>query len=176
MKEIWKDVKDYEGLYQVSNLGRIKRKSKIIKNGIDTKGYCYVNLSKNGIVKNVRVHRIVAISFIPNIENKKEINHIDGNKQNNCVSNLEWATHKENIKHAIKTNLLPKEKLIELSKLGVEKNKKQVAQIKNNVIIAIFDSTSKAYRITKIHHISCVANGNRNQAGGYQWKYIKKGD
>lgn len=117
--EIWKDIKGYEGLYQVSNYGRIKALSKTVnrgkchrswkehylKYGVDNRGYYKTHLSKNGVNKTVKVHRIVAQTFINNQLNKKEVNHKDGNKQNNTVDNLEWVTKSENQLHAYKTGL-----------------------------------------------------------------------
>lgn len=120
MQEIWKDIPNYEGLYQASNLGRIKGlrrykqnhsklqivEEKIINQYVNKhNGYVYSMLYKDGTEKNCRVHKLIAQTFIPNPENKKTINHIDGNKMNNRVDNLEWATNKENIIHAIETGL-----------------------------------------------------------------------
>lgn len=97
--EIWKDIKDYEGLYQISNYGRVKslsnsqkRKEKILKPEIRT-GYYSINLCKNGNQKNTRIHRLVAEAFIPNPDNLLCVNHKDENKLNNKVENLEWCTH-----------------------------------------------------------------------------------
>lgn len=118
MEEIWKDVKGFEGLYQVSNLGRIKsyahkvkcrggfrvQPSKILTNCFDG-NYYHVTLFKTNKRKLLLVHRIVAMAFLDNHENKRTVNHIDGNKQNNKVDNLEWATYSENIKHAFSTGL-----------------------------------------------------------------------
>lgn len=105
MEEIWKDVKEYEGLYQVSNTGKIKslkrqfkkRKciEKIISPSLAGKGYYRVHLSKNGIRKYYYIHKLVANAFIPNITNKPTIDHIDRNKLNNNVNNLRWATYLE---------------------------------------------------------------------------------
>ena len=111
MKEIWKPIPKHEN-YLVSNQGRIKRNNNILSNYVDNaSGYVKVGLScvderfySNS--KKFLVHRLVAETFIPNPENKPEVNHIDGNKQNNCVSNLEWVTRLENVRHAAKTGLM----------------------------------------------------------------------
>lgn len=100
MNEIWKDVKGYEGLYQVSNTGQVFsiRSKKFLKQGHTGwgEGYAFVALCKNGMRKNKNVHRLVAEAFIPNPENKPEVNHIDHNPHNNNANNLEWVTHQEN--------------------------------------------------------------------------------
>lgn len=114
MKEIWKDIKGYEGYYSVSNLGRVKSLGRYRREGVDRvwksnkiilkwgknrKGYCHIVLCKEGKRRDVMVHRLVAGAFIPNFENKSQVNHKDGNTQNNEVTNLEWATGCENLKH-----------------------------------------------------------------------------
>lgn len=98
MKEIWKDIKDYENLYQVSNLGNVKslRTNKNLYYSKTTKGYLKAGLYKNGKRKMCFVHRLVAEAFILNTNNKSCVNHKDCNILNNNVSNLEWCTHKEN--------------------------------------------------------------------------------
>lgn len=116
MKEIWKDIQGYEGLYQVSNLGNVmswinnrqhKRKQGLmLKPRVSKHGYYYVNIYKNGERKTIKNHRLVAETFIPNLESKPEVNHKDGNKLNNCVDNLEWVTSQENIIHGINTGLI----------------------------------------------------------------------
>ena len=119
MEEIWKDISNFEGLYQVSNLGNVKRilfkngkyeikKDKIKTKRIDKYGYDTVALCKNGKQKNYLVHRLVALAFIPNLLNKPQVNHIDGNKQNNNVNNLEWCSNSENQLHAYQNNLKKK--------------------------------------------------------------------
>lgn len=116
MEEVWKDIKGFERLYQISNLGRVKSlpkwmgsyysKERILKNKLDRYGYHKVTLC-NGeqIRKYTTVHRLVAEAFIPNSNNLSTVNHKDGNKLNNTVSNLEWASNKENIDHAWKNGL-----------------------------------------------------------------------
>ena len=115
-KEEWKDIPNYEGLYQISNYGIVKSLSKhkrnnsisqemLLKNHINDSGYCVVELHKNKSRKVFRVHRLVAELFITNEQQKPCVNHIDGNKLNNCVDNLEWVTYKENMIHAVKNGL-----------------------------------------------------------------------
>lgn len=122
MKEIWKDIENYEGIYQVSNIGRVKSldryvncspngKAKRFLKGIvlrqisDKDGYQIVNLKKHQEGLYSRVHRLVAQAFIPNTDNKPQVNHIDGVKYNNIVTNIEWATLSENRRHAYDTGL-----------------------------------------------------------------------
>lgn len=112
--EIWKPVPGYEGYYQVSSLGRVKRikggkgtvSGSILKNSITNCGYFNVGLSVNSKLKIVGVHRLVAEAFIPNPDNKPEVNHINGDKQDNRIVNLEWSTRSENIQHAWMTGLI----------------------------------------------------------------------
>lgn len=114
MSEIWRDIDGYEGLYQVSNLGNVlslhphrskKEKPKIISHD-NIHGYHRVELHANGNKTKFLVHRLVADMFLPNPDNKSEVNHKDGNKDNNTVDNLEWCTHRENMKHAYVNNLV----------------------------------------------------------------------
>lgn len=106
--EVWKDIMHYEGIYQVSSMGRIKslagtgksvKQEKILKPKF-RRGYSRVTLWKDGKGYTIFVHRLVAFHFIPNEESKPNINHIDGNRANNAVDNLEWCTQKENLYHA----------------------------------------------------------------------------
>lgn len=116
--EIWKDIKDFEGHYQVSNLGRLRSirtsqgtyRERLKKTFISNQGYEQVNLFKNNKSYTLIVHRIIAEAFIPNTMNKETVNHIDGNKLNNNISNLEWNTYSENHLHAFNTGLKDVEK------------------------------------------------------------------
>ncbi|QVU02042.1 HNH endonuclease family protein [Enterococcus phage vB_EfaS_785CS] len=107
MIEIWKDIEGYEGDYQVSNLGRVKsfkyKSERILKPCVDKDGYRDVRLCKHNKPKHFKIHRLVAEAFIPNPENKPQVNHIDEDKVNNMVSNLEWVTPKENNNHGTRT-------------------------------------------------------------------------
>lgn len=123
MKEIWKDIPNYEGMYQISNFGNVRSldrviyankgnpkrnmfsKGKILINHVSNTGYYRAKLCKNQKRKMFFVHRLVAEAFIPNPENKPQVNHIDGNRLNNHVENLEWATMSENVLHAYNTGL-----------------------------------------------------------------------
>jgi hypothetical protein len=115
MTEIWKDIKGYEGIYQISNLGRVKSLARIYKRGISDsycqsekimaikdngKGYKLIILKTNNIQKNYYIHRLVAAAFIDEIPYKMEVNHLDGNKSNNKLSNLEILTRSDNQKHS----------------------------------------------------------------------------
>ena len=116
--EIWKKINGFEN-YEISNLGRVKSLEKktsfgvsckiypqtILKNWIDKKGYCYVDLRNNNKRTRFLVHRLVCFNFLGNPENKPQVNHINGIKLDNRLENLEWNTCKENINHAIQTGL-----------------------------------------------------------------------
>ncbi len=111
IKEEWRDIEGYEGLYQVSNLGRVKKvnhrntgQERILKKPITCFGYERVQLWKDGKPKKFFVHRLVAKAFIPN-PRKKQVNHKNGIKTDNCVENLEWVSAAENTQHAINNNL-----------------------------------------------------------------------
>jgi hypothetical protein len=111
MIEVWKDINGYEGLYQVSNLGKVKSAfTNSVLNGSKTKkGYLAIALYKNKIRKTFAAHRLVAQTFIENPNNKSEVNHKDGNKLNNAAYNLEWCTGSENVRHAFKIGLRVKQ-------------------------------------------------------------------
>lgn len=180
-KEIWKPIKDFEG-YEVSNMGQVRSlnyertgKIKILKPSAQKNKYLRVNLSKNGKHYTKRVHRLVAETFIPNIENKPQVNHIDGNKGNNRVSNLEWATRSENMKHAYNTGLheLPNNK-----GKNNPKSKKVICVTTNEV----FDYINEAERKYNVAHqdIGKCCRGKRKSAGKHpvtgerlKWEYVE---
>lgn len=111
--EIWRWIEGYEGLYQISTFGRVKRfygngKTKILKPWVNRQGYLIFDLCKGAKSKHCPAHQLVAKTFIPNPDNKPEPNHEDGNKMNNHVSNLQWSTRSENVKHSFEMGLQPK--------------------------------------------------------------------
>ena len=102
----WRVSPLYEGVFEVSINGEVRRDGKIKRPHKNSGGYFVVNVNVNGKHTTGLVHRLVASAFVPNPNNKPEVNHIDGNKENNCADNLEWVTAKENIAHARKTGLM----------------------------------------------------------------------
>ena len=174
--EKWKDIKNYEGLYQISNLGRVKRikfinkmaiinREKILKNIKNNHDYYIVRLCKNNKCKIYQVHRLVAEAFIPNPNNLPQVNHKDENKLNNNINNLEWCSSKYNCNYGAR-NL----------KIGVKtkNNGKPVYQIKNNKIINTWFNIKTAgdnLKINKSNICECC-KGNRKTAGGYNWEYV----
>lgn len=181
MNEIWKDVKGYENKYQVSNLGNVRslnyhREGHIqnLKLKQDKGGYVTVGLCKNSVVKWKKVHRLVCKSFIPNPNNKSQVNHKDGDKTNNHVNNLEWSTASENTQHAFDNALIqPPWK----GKCGKEiPLSKKVLQITtDDKLVKIWDSMSDVKREMDIPvpHIVRVCNGQRNKTRGYIWKRLE---
>lgn len=161
--EFWKDVLNYDGLYQISNLGNVKSfhriKTRILKTSCDTNGYKVVVLSLRGVNKTKTIHRLVAIHFLDNPENKPQVNHINGIKTDNHIENLEWNTASENLLHAHKIGL----------KKGVfgEKNKRsklkehQIIEIRKNIKDGISQSEiAKKYNISKTSIYKIASNEN----------------
>lgn len=186
--EVWKDIKDYEGLYQVSNLGRVKSlertrnncynsmskiKEHILKPSITKCGYYNVVLSKDNNKKHKLIHRLVAEAFIDNKYNKTCINHINECKWDNAVWNLEWCTHKENNNygnHNIK---------LSISKTG-KYNRKDVSKpvlqyTVDGQFIAEYPSMLEAQRQTGFFQTGigqcCRGNKKYSTVGGYKWKF-----
>lgn len=199
MLEEWRDIEGYEGLYQVSNLGRVKSlKSQygyrkiILKPRKNKYGYFHLQLHNKGNIKDCTIHRLVAQAFIPNPNNYPQINHKDENKLNNNVSNLEWCTAKYNTNYGTrnqrssKSNKGKKRK----SRYHTEETKRKMKENhadfngKNNPVARrvinidtgkVFDTireASKYYNIKCQGNISEACRGKRNKVGGYNWKYI----
>ena len=180
MQETWKSIKGFEKRYEVSNLGRIKsiggksnhKKDIIMKQIINHKGYLQLVLRKNNMPHHCIVHRLVAQAFIPNPDNLPQINHIDGNKQNNRVDNLEWCDNSYNQIHA--------------NKLGLNENRiRRVKEICNKPVIQLtldgveidrFASLREASNKTGCSYksMSLCATGKVKTSGGYIWKYVDK--
>lgn len=142
--EIFKEIQGFEGLYEISNLGNIKNviKNKLLKFGKHNQGYLQVSLSKNNKKTTFKIHRLIAIYFIDNPNNYKIINHVDGNKLNNSIENLEWCTSKHNNEHAYKLGLrfmtsknlnILNKKVINIETNIVYESAKEVA-IKHNLV------------------------------------------
>lgn len=176
-EEIWKDVVGYEGLYQVSNTGRVRSlartyttnrctfhiKGKVLKLSLRKEGYYKVNLNKNNKYKTMLVHRMVANAFLPNPRNLPQINHKDEDKANNHVSNLEWCDAKYNTNYGTCIERMRSSKM------------KRVAQYdKNGNLIKIWESPTTAYRQANLSYaaISSACLGKQKTYKGYIWKYI----
>ena len=173
MEEVWKDIKNYEGLYQVSNLGRIRNSNHIIlKQYKNHKGYLITQLSKKGKHCTIIVHRIVAKAFIPNLDNKPQINHINCNKVDNRVENLEWVTNDENKLHAKQHNLCKS------LKGGENPRAKKVNQYDlNGNLIKQWDCINDITRNFKIKtgsNISLCCKYKNLTAYGYIWRYSEE--
>ena len=177
-EEIWKDIEGYEGIYQISNYGRVKSlerwvkigdNKRIIKSGIRTikinnSGYNIISLFKDGKEKTCLIHRLVAEAFIPNPENLPEINHKDENKTNNRVDNLEWCTHEYNTKHGTR-----------IERMGL-KHRKPVVQLNaNNEIIGIFDGAVSAGEKLNIDRrgISKCCRNPKLSLKGHRFKFLE---
>lgn len=182
MKEVWKDIKGFENLYQVSSLGRIKslgngnstdprtKRVIIMKLNVKKSGYVHIKLCKDNKGHYKSVHRLVADAFIPNIENKREVNHIDGNKLNNSVDNLEWVTSSENQKHAFNLGL---QKVVRGSS---HKQSKPIIQYnKDGSFVREWESIKQVLRekgYNTVGIIKCCKKEKRYKtAYGYKWEY-----
>lgn len=186
MKEIWKDIENYEGLYQISNFGNIKslnyngtKKEKKLKQIPDKDGYMKIGLCKNNILKEKKIHRLVAGAFLNkkkfkyidekdkskyiNNLNKLEVNHKDENKQNNNVENLEWCTHSYNNNYGSKNKTISKK----VNQYDLEGN-----------YIKTWDSLFKVQKKIGIHvtNISRCCKNIYKTAGGFVWRYVNKED
>lgn len=169
MEETWKDIEEYEGLYQVSNMGRVKsvRRNIILRPSIRN-GYKRVTLYTNNIPKRYSIHRLVAMAFIPNPDNLPQVNHKDENRTNNCISNLEWCTQEYNINYGTGNKRRAQKQLN-------NKNKSKVVlqYSLDGTFIKEWKSTMDVQRKLGFgqSHIVQVCKGKRRIAYGYIWKY-----
>lgn len=184
MSEIWRDIVGYEGLYQISNEGKVKslardvewrgtirhQPEQIKKLSPDRDGYLLVGLSKDGKPKSCKVHRLVASAFIENPDGLPEVNHIDENKTNNSVENLEWVTHKENINHGTHNQRMAETLSIPIDMLT-----------KDDELICSFPSSMETMRWLRANgfpsasqcNITNCCKGYRSIAYGFKWRYAQ---
>lgn len=171
MSEVWKDVIDYEGLYEVSNEGLIRRNGKVLKPQVSHRGYFLVCLSKKSHQVRKSIHRLVAKSFKPCENPLLEVNHIDGNKLNNNISNLEWVTKSENLAHAYKIGLTPNQD-------GQNNhNSKGVIQLEKDGFGLIFFSKSQINR-SRFHssNVYLCLSGKYKKVKGFDASRFKAED
>ena len=165
----YRDVPGYEGLYVASSDGDIigVKSGKVLTPSY-LRGYARLKLFKEASGRCFLVHRIIASAFIANPEDKDEVNHINGIKHDNRVSNLEWVSHSENMLHASKHGLLN-------SSAGWKKECKKVAALDvDGLVVMTFDSQGEAARTLGVNRssISNVCHGRGKTAGGYQWRLV----
>ena len=188
-KEDWRDVPGYQGYYQISNLGRVKSLersleyppskaypkgvTKVLKERImtpckDKKGYLFVQLFKNGNFKCARIHRLVALTFLPNPENLPQVNHKDENKQNNCLSNLEWCTPKYNVNYGVGKY-----------KKTLNKRIPVIQYTKSWELVREYESATAATKALNVvqgcsRSILLACRGVYKSAFGYYWKFKRE--
>lgn len=187
--EIWKDIAGYECKYQVSNTGKVRSLNyhrsgeyREMVGGLNTKGYPIVVLRKDGKSSTIAVHRLVAMAFIPNPMNLPQVNHIDENKSNNNVGNLEWCTAYHNVHHGTRGERAQSSRNI----VGCAFSERKIEQrTREGVLIAVFDSIKRASQVTGVCHTTISRaceraivkekNGTVHRyghAGGFIWNYI----
>lgn len=188
MGEYWKDIPDYEGLYMVSNMGRIRALAKMVRTTlpnqpgyrfspmqevapiIQKSGYAHVGLWRNGACQQCRLHRLVAQAFCPNDdpEHKTQVNHINENKLDNRAVNLEWVTPKQNTNHggAIARRLYGRQRAVECISLDGTLLRTFISQADANAWCGVARNDG---------HIAACCNGKQKTAYGYRWRYAVKG-
>lgn len=170
-EEIWLPVKDYEGLYEVSNWGDVRSlnynrtgRVQVMKPGMSRHGYLKVQLYKDGKDNKYFVHRLVAEAFLGNPDNLPQVNHKDEDKTNNAVANLEWCTAKENVNYGTGR-----------ARQAATVSRPVQQLTKNGTLVALWSSTMEAERVTGVNHrcIGKCCNGKRHTAGGFIWRYAE---
>lgn len=180
--ETWKDIIGHEGSYQVSSIGRVRRmagsprclKNRVLVNKVKKSGYRFVALSKGNEITYHHIHRLVANEFIPNPKEKPHVNHIDCNKSNNAIENLEWVTPSENMAHAIKNVVYNRSGVLRGAK---NKSSIQIAQVVNQSILMVWGSCSEAAK----HYGVCPAAIHKavrcgGKSIGFHWRMIDKSE
>ena len=173
-EEVWRDVKGYEGLYQVSNMGRVKSlgrkdrfgrviKERILEPAVTHNGYLRVGLHVDGKRKMLRVHRLVCEAFHENPDNKSEVNHVNEDKTDNRACNLEWSTRTENCNHGSRNERVAKVLSKPIGQFSLD-----------GKLIKVWQSACEARRQTGFDegYVGAVARGKFKQAYGFIWKYI----
>ena len=177
-KEVWRDIEGYEGLYQVSDQGRVKslerkvshwrggeriQKERILKPDVSKDGYLRAGLWAGGKRKWLRIHRLVCEAFHENHDNKPQVNHINEDKTDNRACNLEWATARENSNFGTRNE-----------RLGKAQSKPVAQYAQDGELIKVWQSTNEVERQTGFSHgyICKTANGKYKQAYGFIWKYV----
>ena len=176
--EFWKSIEGTKGFIEVSAEGKVRSllsgTPRILKTSIDKKGYHRIRVTIEREKKSFKLHREVAKAFIPNPDNKPQVNHKDGNKNNNSATNLEWVTNKENSHHAIKNGLW--DSVIEGSRRENESRRKPIIGYyvgENQAYSRYFKSIAEAEKIIGSRHITDVLKGKRRQVKGWSFEYAE---
>jgi len=183
-EECWRDVVGFEGFYLISDLGNVKNAhtNKPVKGYTNDNGYCVVGLydRKKHKTVHLRIHRLVAESFLPNPDNKRTVNHRDGDKTNNVLTNLEWATHAENIRHAHESGLI---KISENQRRAASRNlskNRLLADCRKRCVLV--DSMGRTIDFNSIKEAATYVSGSsgaivlccqgkKRTHKGYMWRY-----
>lgn len=181
MKEIWKDIKDYEGMYQISDIGNVKslnyRNLGYAKNLVPKRNNCgrmWVELTKNGCKKQMLVHRLVAMAFIDNPNHYPQINHKDENPANNCVDNLEWCTQSYNIQYTINRHPRQRREIKNYSLKYRKISGREIEQVsQDGKVIKTWNDARTIFKETGMSQwsITQCCDGKRKQAYGFKWQY-----
>lgn len=177
--EIWKEIPATKGFIEVSNQGRVRSllrgTYRILKTQRDAKGYHRFSVTIEGEKRTYKLHREVAKAFIPNSNNLPQVNHKDGNKDNNHVANLEWITNIDNVHHAIENGLW--DSVFEATRRENESRKKPIIAYRIDgpfPCTRYYESVSEAERDIGSRHISAVLKGKRTHAKGWAFQYAKE--
>lgn len=189
-QESWKDIQGFEGLYQISNFGRVKSlpfwhnnrfggfmtSEQLINGRIDKKGYRYVALGKKDKVMEFKVHRLVAIHFIPNPYNYPQVNHRDENKTNNHVSNLKWCNNQYNANYGTRTDRIIVARGQKRKVRHPDMRKRKVLQYDlDGNFVRCWECAKDVKKELGIDNgnIGKCCMGKKSKAGGYKWKYVE---